>query len=563
MRVLTWAAALLAIAVCLAAAYGAYVLAGYSWDQVVSYQTPFGDYERPWAEAVAPPASEPSEEATRVVLVICDGLTLEASKSMTGLDTLRQYGADMVATTPQPSLSYPTWTNILSGAPPEISGVTTNWFEGTVPVETLIDVAVRTGRRLAVAAPEDFVGLYAADRAGASYFDEWTDEYMTATYVDAALEMARGYQPELLVVHLPDADEAAHDHGADSDEYLEVVRRMDGDLQRLVGGLQDPRTLFVICADHGHVAPGGHGGWEDEVTRVPAVFAGPGTVLGRGGISQSDIAPTIATFLGMPIPRHATGRVGDEVILGADALIAGDTTRARRLARDYIEEIGADTATVGDASTYAAVEAAVETARDERLGRDRTDRAPVAAALAGAALLALAAVFALSWRAGVASLAGTATYYALYNVLYFVVHGYRWSLSAFNTEEYVQAFFYWRMGEAALAGVVGVAVAAIVYPLLRRTAHGPRERGFLGGWFALGPATVLVALSTLALQVAWFLWAWGAEVTWRLPDLYWGFKYDLDLTQMTALGAVAVLAPLVTYLVGRYHPKVVKVHAEE
>ena len=61
-------------------------------------------------------------------------------------------------------------------------------------------------------------------------------------------------------------------------------------------------------------------------------------------------------------------------------------------------------------------------------------------------------------------------------------------------------------------------------------------------------------LSTLALQVAWYLWQWGAAVTWIVPDLRWGFKYDLDLIQATAVGAAVLLAPLVTYLVGRYHP---------
>ncbi|MBE0418095.1 MAG: hypothetical protein IBX63_10055 [Coriobacteriia bacterium] len=180
----------------------------------------------------------------------------------------------------------------------------------------------------------------------------------------------------------------------------------------------------------------------------------------------------------------------------------------------------------------------------------------MALALGAAALLALGALFALSWRAGAAATAGVIAYYLVYNGLYFVVHGYRWSLSAFNTEEFVQQFFYIRMAEAALAGVIGVAVAAWVYPLLRDEPKGPRERGYLGGWLTLGPATVLAIMATLALQVAWFLWAWGAEVVWRLPDLKWGFKYDLDLTQMTALGAAALLAPVVTYLAGRYHPKV-------
>jgi hypothetical protein len=72
-----------------------------------------------------------------------------------------------------------------------------------------------------------------------------------------------------------------------------------------------------------------------------------------------------------------------------------------------------------------------------------------------------------------------------------------------------------------------------------------------------------MVLATLGIQVAWFYWWWGVVPVWRLPDLMWGFKYDLDLVQATAVGAVAILAPLVSYLVGRYHPRVRTISAEE
>jgi len=103
---------------------------------------------------------------------------------------------------------------------------------------------------------------------------------------------------------------------------------------------------------------------------------------------------------------------------------------------------------------------------------------------------------------------------------------------------------------------VGAAVAGAVYPLLRQRPKGPQVAEYFSSYLALGPATLLLAMSTLAMQVAWFLWQWGATVVWVLPDLRWGFKYDLDLVQMTALGVMIPLSPLVTYLIGRYHPKV-------
>jgi hypothetical protein len=119
-----------------------------------------------------------------------------------------------------------------------------------------------------------------------------------------------------------------------------------------------------------------------------------------------------------------------------------------------------------------------------------------------------------------------------------------------------------RLIEAAVAGVVAAVVAAVVYPPLRVRRLGPYGE-YLAGWLTLGPTTMLVILATLGLQVAWFVWAWGIFSEWRLPDLMWGFKYDLDLIQATAVGFVAVVTPLITYLVGRFHPMIIHPHMEE
>jgi hypothetical protein len=552
-RAAVWIATGLAVVICLSAAYAAYLLAGYSWDQVVEYRTPFGDYDRPWAAGQTPPDSPGSPGTPRAVVVIVDGLRLDVTDEMPGYQTLRQYGADMVAVTPQPSLSYPTWTTILSGATPDVSGVTTNWFEGPVPVETLIDTALRSGLTVAVSAPDDFAELYGAERAQATYLQPWSEEFMTATYVDQAIEFARTAEPALLLVHLPDVDDVGHTYGGSSEEYTAMARRIDGEILRLVQALQDDRTLFVVTADHGHLDQGGHGGWEGVVTRVPALFIGQATMLERAPISQTDIAPTVAAFLGMPVPAHSEGRIREDILLSG---VDGGLEHAQSFATGYLEALDRSADAVGSANTVEQVDVVLAQERADQLAADRASRLPLALALGVAAIVSLAAVLAFSWRAGVAAIAGVFVYYLVYNGLYFIVHGYRWSLSAFNTETYVEQFFYTRMGEAALAGLVAVVAAAIVYPFLRQHPKGPRESGFLGGWLALGPATIVAIMATLALQVAWFLWAWGAQVVWRLPDLRWGFKYDLDLTQLTAVGAVVVLAPMITYLVGRYHPRI-------
>jgi multisubunit Na+/H+ antiporter MnhB subunit len=370
-----------------------------------------------------------------------------------------------------------------------------------------------------------------------------------------SIELIEQEHPQFVMVHLPDADNTAHEHGADSEQYRDVLVRIDTDIARLVEKLQDGRTTFVVCADHGHVPPGGHGGWERDAVETPAIFLGNGIVLGSGAIEQSDIAPTIAALMGWKIPRHAAGRVRSEILVDSEEKVATGEAQYRAFAARYLEEVEGSQERLGETSGYDEVAEAIRAATQERLDSERADRLPAAAGLAGAALLVLVFIGAMSWRALVASLSGVGAYYTLYNALYFLVHGHHWSLSAFNTESYLQTFFNIRMAEAAGSALVGAAVAALVYAALRHEPHGPREKTYLAGWLALGPATVLSVQVTLALQVAWFLWAWGASVTWLLPDFKWGFKYDLDLIQATALGAAALLAPVVTYLVGRYHPK--------
>ena len=568
-RKLAWVALIAVILVSAGIAYGAYVLAGYSWDQVVSYQTPFGDYKRPWVGTMSDSAQQSAEEtqAPRVALVIVDGLGADAAADMGALSTLRGYGSDMVAITPQPSLSYPTWTTILTGAPPDISGVTTNWFDGAIPVESILDVALAQGMQTVVVGPDSFETLYLDGWMGrknlGTYFEPWSDDhYMSSGYVDEAIALAEEYEPSLLVLHLPDIDEIAHQHGKDSDEFRDVVSRVDSDISRFVESLQDDRTTFVITADHGHIPPGGHGGWESEVTRVSALFVGRGVASQRNAeMKQVDIAPTVVGLLGLPVPRHAAGQVREDILLGDSAAITAGEAHYRVFAENYLALTNGETYELGGARTYDDVTAVVTAAQDERLATDRAARLPEAAVLALFALAALATIGLFSWRALVAALSGVVTYYLVYNGLYFIVHGHQWSLSAFNTEDLVEAFFNLRMIEAAVAGLIAVVVAGVVYPLLRNRPKGPR-RTYLAGWLTLGPATVLAIQATIGIQVAWFFWAWGADVTWRLPDLKWGFKYDLDLIQMAALGAVALLAPLATYLVGRYHPRVRRAEAE-
>ena len=104
-------------------------------------------------------------------------------------------------------------------------------------------------------------------------------------------------------------------------------------------------TTVIVVADHGHVAPGGHGGIEREVAHVPLIMAGKGVRAGAAPDAHSiDVAPTVCALLGIPAPGHAEGHtlvaaieltpeqaqrrlVADDVRIAQLALLTGEPAR--------------------------------------------------------------------------------------------------------------------------------------------------------------------------------------------------------------------------------------------
>jgi len=109
-------------------------------------------------------------------------------------------------------------------------------------------------------------------------------------------------------------------------------------LRRALSAIDLARATVIVTADHGHVASGGHGGSEREVSNVPLVLAGRGIVPGATARDAQliDVAPTVAALLGIPAPRHAEGRALVELLQlspeEAARRTASDAARSRVLA---------------------------------------------------------------------------------------------------------------------------------------------------------------------------------------------------------------------------------------
>jgi hypothetical protein len=564
----SWPMVFIPVGLLVWAGFAAPVLVRESFYSLVYFDGPY--------QAALPVGHAGEAVAEQVVIVVLDGLRVDASQRMPTLNRMRALGADRVALVGQPSLSKPGWTIIGTGAWPEQSSITSNFTEKAIPLDTLFLAAKRKGLTTALVGIDWWHQLYPL---GVDY--DQTVSPPTLLYADIdqaslfkgdqavtsiALEVLKT-KPNLVFIHLLAPDLAAHHWGGASEQYLEVVRNADSQLARILAVLDLNTVALFVTADHGHLDQGGHGGGEQIVLRVPLVSAGKGIKTGIYPIaSLADIAPTVAVLLGTSVPAH---NQGDILLDQLDAPDAVKATRAIDLAQQLIARYEAMLQIIGEAPkvnrellnraevalqagdyaaardlserSNAAIRAQWTAARNHRLNHDRIARLPLALLL-----LSVAALYLGMWKRArwnwQAPIVGAIEYFAVWNGLYFGVHGHTYSFSMLNTEA------------SDLPVLIGARLEAILALMAAMVVVGMLGRKSSASEIVRDAANTLFVVATaLAVQLLIFYVAWGVVFTKYLPNLNWGFKFFLDMLQTTAFWPttslpLAILLPYIALL---------------
>ena len=210
--------------------------------------------------------------------------------------------------------------------------------------------------------------------------------------------MTRHVAPELqrhdwhgLILHYLGLDHIGHKTGPQGPHMLPKQREMDAVVRTIYTALEeDPghaRTLLVLAGDHGMNAGGNHGGSGPGETEPALVFASPKFRMREGSqrrfeaptrpksgtefhyyekVQQSDLVPSLAALLGLPVSKNSLGVAIAEVVEGFGT--AQDTTgRLRRNARQMLRLVEA---------TYGPEAVSLDVAR---FGRQRELTGPVCA----------------------------------------------------------------------------------------------------------------------------------------------------------------------------------------
>jgi len=254
-----------------------------------------------------------------VLFVMIDGLRPEAitAEGMPALRGLMGRGAySLAARSVMPCITLPCHMSIFHSVPPTRHGVTTNvWSPMARPLPGLMEAAKVAGKRCAFFINwEPLRNLSQPESLEFSYFrNNVKSPGGDAVIAAEAMRLLPAESFDFAFVYLGTVDEAGHDYGWMSPNYLAQATVVDEALGKLVGALPTSTTV-VVQADHG-----GHGrthGTEAvEDMTIPWIAAGPGLRAGhalQGPVSLLDTAPTIAKLMGVPPAADWEGKVVEE-----------------------------------------------------------------------------------------------------------------------------------------------------------------------------------------------------------------------------------------------------------
>lgn len=259
-----------------------------------------------------------------------------------------------VSHTRVPTESRPGHVALIAGFYEDVSAVAKGWKENPVEFDSVFNESRHTWSwgspdilpMFAKGATGDHVYTYTypaeeEDFAStdASRLDTWVfsqvNSFFESAKYNATLKSSLHEDKNVFFLHLLGLDTNGHAHRPMSQEYLDNIGLVDTGVSKLVSMIEDffehdGKTAYVFTADHGMTNWGSHGAGHPSETLTPLVVWGAGVNgpvaatepqafddgylqdwdlerIRRVDVSQADIAPLMASLIGIHFPVNSVG----------------------------------------------------------------------------------------------------------------------------------------------------------------------------------------------------------------------------------------------------------------
>ncbi|XP_070574124.1 GPI ethanolamine phosphate transferase 1-like [Ptychodera flava] len=319
-------------------------------------------FTSPLVHGMSPHSTTLSPPAKRLVLFVADGLRADTlfeldeqgeTRSPYLRNIMLNEGTWGVSHTRVPTESRPGHVALIAGFYEDVSAVAKGWKENPVEFDSVFNQSRYTWSwgspdilpMFAKGATGDhvFMKTYPAeseDFAGSdlSKLDTWVFDEVQTFLQEAKKNQTVTAQLNsnkiVLFLHLLGIDTNGHAHKPYSEEYKENVKIVDRGVEETVQLIEeffdnDGKTAYVYTADHGMTNWGSHGAGHPQETLTPLVVWGAGVNKAQAGtpddyedgfqigwklshtkrcdVNQADIAPLMASLIGVPFPLNSVG----------------------------------------------------------------------------------------------------------------------------------------------------------------------------------------------------------------------------------------------------------------
>ncbi|XP_028013411.2 GPI ethanolamine phosphate transferase 1 [Eptesicus fuscus] len=319
-------------------------------------------FTSPLVHGMAPQFTPLPPPARRLVLIVADGLRADALYELDEKGNPRapfirniimHEGSWGISHTRVPTESRPGHVALIAGFYEDVSAVAKGWKENPVEFDSLLNQSKYTWSW----GSPDIVSMFAKGATGNHVFthsydadnedfgakdvtklDTWVfdniKEFFHAARNNQSLFSKLNEDKVVFFLHLLGIDTNGHAHRPTSREYKDNIKLVDEGIKEIVSLLKefygnDEKTAFLFTSDHGMTDWGSHGAGHPSETFTPFVAWGAGIkypqkasdqqfndVLLKGwkleywkrqDINQADVAPLMASLIGVPFPLNSVG----------------------------------------------------------------------------------------------------------------------------------------------------------------------------------------------------------------------------------------------------------------
>ncbi|EPQ17389.1 GPI ethanolamine phosphate transferase 1 [Myotis brandtii] len=348
-------------------------------------------FTSPLVHGMAPQFTPLPPPARRLVLIVADGLRADAlyefdEKGNPRAPFIRNIimheGSWGISHTHVPTESRPGHVALIAGFYEDVSAVAKGWKENPVEFDSLLNQSKYTWSW----GSPDILSMFAKGATGNHVFthsydadsedfgakdvtklDTWVfdniKEFFHAARNNQSLFSKLNEEKVVFFLHLLGIDTNGHAHRPTSREYKDNIKLVDEGVKEIVSLLKDfygndEKTAFLFTSDHGMTDWGSHGAGHPSETFTPFVAWGAGIkypqkvsdqqfndVLLKGwkleswkrqDINQADVAPLMASLIGVPFPLNSVGILPVNYLNNTDAFKAESMyTNAKQILEQF------------------------------------------------------------------------------------------------------------------------------------------------------------------------------------------------------------------------------------